>query len=91
MKRIVSALCVFFAIFALTVYFVRISQISTITDFTGLLLFVPTILAIPGLIFSWQANKERKNSFTMILIVLNALFLLIMPLIHVVGTLTLGV
>jgi len=91
MKKIISALCVFIAILALTVYFVRTSQISTIADFTGLLLFVPTVLAIPGLIFACMANKERKSPFAIVLIVLNALFLLSIPLIHIVGTLVLGV
>ena len=90
MKKTASTLCVVISILALTVYFVRTSQISTITDFTGFLLFVPTVLAIPGLIFAWLANKERKSPFTIVLIVLNVLFLLSIPLIHVVGTLVLG-
>ena len=91
MKKIISALCVFIAILSLTVYFVRTSQASTITDFTGLLLFVPTVLAVPGLIFARLANKKQKSSFAIVLIVLNALFLLSIPLIHIVGTLVLGV
>ena len=91
MKKFISALCVFVSIMALAVYFVRTSQVSTITDFTGFLLFVPTLLAIPGLIFAWSANKERKSPFTIALIVLNALFLFSILLIHFVGTLVLGV
>ena len=91
MKKLISAICVFISVLALAIYFVRTSQLSTITDFTGFLLFVPTLLAIPGLIFAWTANKERKNSFTITLIVFNALFLLSIPLIHFAGTLVLGV
>ena len=91
MKKIISALCVFISILAWIVYFVRTSQISTITDFTGLLLFVPALLAIPGVVFAWLANKERKSPFTIVLIVLNTLFLFSIQLIHFVGTLILGV
>ena len=91
MKKMISALCVFISIVALTVYFVRTSQISTITDFTGLLLFVPTVLAIPGLALAYLANKERKSPFTVALVVFNALFLLSIPLIHFAGTQFLGV
>ena len=91
MKKIVSSLCVVISVLALTVYFVRTSQISTIPDFTGLLLFVPTLLAIPGLIFAWLANKERKSPFTITLIVSNALSLFSILLIHFIGTLILGV
>ena len=91
MKKTISALCVFVSVLALIVYFVRTSRLSTITDFTGLLLFVPALLSIPGLIFAWLANRERKSSFTMILIVLNLLFLFSIQLMHIVGTLVLGV
>ena len=91
MKKILSALCVCLSAVALTIYFVRTSQISTITDFTGLLLFAPTLLAIPGLIFAWLANKERKSAFAILLIVLNVLFLFSILLIHFVGTILLGV
>ena len=91
MKRLLSALCILFSIVALGVYFMRIAQITAITDFTGLLLFVPTLLAIPGLIFAWPGKNEPKHPATVVLILLNALFLLSLPLIHFVGTLLLGV
>ena len=91
MKKLISALCIAVSIIALIVYFVRTSQISTITDFTGLLLFVPTLLAIPGLLFAYLANKERKGSFAIILIICNVLLLLSIPFIHFAGTLMLGV
>ena len=91
MKKGLSALCVVLSILALAVYFFRISQNSTITDFTGLLLFVPTLLAIPGLIFACLVNKERQSPFAVLLIVFNALFLCSIPLMHFAGTLLLGV
>ena len=86
-----SALCVLLSISALTVYFVRTSQISTIRDATGSLLFVPTVLAIPGLIFAWTANKERKSLLTIALIVIHTLSLFSIWLIFFFGTLIFGV
>ena len=91
MKKILSAVCVFLSILALTVYFVRTSRISPLTDFTGFLLFAPTLLAIPGVIFAYLANKGRKSPFAVALIVVHALFLVSIPLIHFGGTLLLGV
>ena len=91
MEKIISALCVVISILALIVYFVCTSQISTITDFTGSLLFAPTLLAIPGLIFACLANKEQKSLFTTALIIVNTFFLFSLPLIHFAGTLLFGV
>ena len=63
---------------------------SPLTDFTGFLLFVPTLLAIPGLIFACLANKERTSSLNKGLIAINISLLLIVPIIHYGGTLLLG-
>ena len=91
MKKFISVLCVVISILALAIYFVRTSQISTVTDFTGFLLFVPTLLSVPGFVFAWLVNKERKSPFTVALIIFNALLLFSIPLMHFAGTLILGV
>ena len=91
MKKLISALCAGLSILAWVIYFVRVSRISTITDFTGLLLFVPTLLALPGSIFAFMANKEQKSPFTMALIIINVIFFFSLAIIHIFGTLLGGV
>ena len=88
---IASVLCVVLSILALTVYFVRISQNSTMRDATGALLLVPTVLSIPGLFFAWAANKEWKSPLAIGLIVIHTLSLFSIWLMHFFGTLLLGV
>jgi|GEM_PF-2930604 len=90
MKKLISVLCALVSVLVLTAYFVRTSQVSTVTDLAGLLLFVPTVLSIPGMIFAYSANRERRSSVAVVPILVNALLLFSIPLMHFGGTLIFG-
>jgi hypothetical protein len=91
MKKTLSALCVIISVAAMIVYFMRTSPHTTIADFTGLLLFVPTVASIPGLILALLSHRERKSRFAIALIIINALLIFTLPFIHFIGTLIFGV